>query len=88
MGILLNWVSGLTTLFLFWFPNVNSNTIDQINSQTTALRTFLTNASWLVPVNTLLAVISIILATEAIVLGAKIAGWVLHNVTLGFFKRM
>jgi hypothetical protein len=88
MSIIISWVSGLVSMFLFFFPNTNQQTIDLITSQSTSFRNILATADWFFPVNNLLFILGTILTIEIIVQGAKLAGWILHNISLGFFKRM
>ena len=88
MNILFQWISGLISIFLFIFPTSDPNIEAQISNATSILRLFLQTANYFFPVNLLLVYLSIVIAVETIIIASHLTAWILHNVTLGFFKRL
>lgn len=88
MNIFFQWLSGLLSLFLAVFPTSDAGVEATVSSATAGVRQFLLTASYVFPVNLFLVYIAIVITVETIIMTSHIAGWVLHNISLGFFKRL
>lgn len=87
MNIFFQWLSGLITILLAVFPNSNPSTEATITNSTVLVRQFLLTAGYFFPINLFLTLLAIIIVTETSIIAIKITSWILHTVTVGFFKR-
>jgi hypothetical protein len=88
MNIFFQWLSGLISIFLYVFPSSDPNTEALILNSTVWLRQFMVTAGYFFPVTLFLQYLGFIILVESIIIASKLVGWILHNVTLGFFKRL
>lgn len=87
MGIFFQWLSGLITIILAVFPSSDPSIEQTITNSTVLLRQFLMTAGYFFPINLFLTFVGIIIVTETSIIAIRITAWVLHTVTIGFFKR-
>jgi len=76
----------ITTLFGF-FPTVDTATLDAVNSISENLQGYLNAVSWLLPVPTILIVLSAVISIELSILLFHTIKYVASTLSLGFIRQ-
>ena len=82
-----NFVINTLNFFVSLFPNADNNTLNLIVSGMITLRGLISRANFFLDVQQFFAILTVVVATESIILVMRITKWILHNLSLGFFKK-